>query len=79
MGPIGAAIATLFTCAVVWGMRLTKAREIVKFDITLKKDLLAYGILLLQAVLLVIGDSKFFVMILICFMQKMTSRPETFF
>lgn len=67
MGPIGAAIATLFTCAVVWGMRLTKAREIVKFDITLKKDLLAYGILLLQAVLLVIGDSKFFVMILICF------------
>lgn len=55
MGPIGAAIATLISYILVWASRLRAVDRIVKFTIELKRDLISYVILVLQAVLLLTG------------------------
>lgn len=53
LGPIGAAIATLICYVIVWCMNLCATKNIVKLSINLKKDLLAYLILIMQAITLV--------------------------
>ncbi len=53
MGPMGAAISTMISYCVVWVCRMIKSRQFVKLEINLKRDIIAYIILLLQSVILV--------------------------
>lgn len=56
-GVVGAAVATMVSFAVVWAMRLTETKKIITFDITVKKHVLSYCILVLQSALLLLLDS----------------------
>lgn len=53
-GPIGAAVATMVSYALVWGARYIGANKIVKLTINVKKDCLAYLILIVQSILLIL-------------------------
>lgn len=54
MGPLGAAVATAASFCIVWGIRLIHLRKYIRIRIKLLRDCLAYGILVLQAVLLLL-------------------------
>lgn len=51
-GPIGAAIATLVSWALVWAARLVAVKRLVHMEVKLLRDVLSYLLLLVQAVLL---------------------------
>lgn len=51
-GPIGAAISTLLSYVVVWLLRYIKTRKIINFNINIKRDIVAYIVLLIQAITL---------------------------
>lgn len=52
MGPMGAAVATLISYILVWAARIYEAKKIVELSINLKRDIIAYCLLLAQAVTL---------------------------
>lgn len=60
-GPIGAAIATLVSYVLVWGARLKKISETIHFTIQLKRDIISYVLLLMQAGMLFVECSKLIV------------------
>lgn len=56
MGALGAAIATMISYIVVWGTRLWHSRKYVQFRIRLKRDVISYLVLIIQAVVLLFFD-----------------------
>lgn len=52
MGPMGAAVATLISYILVWAARIYEAKKIAELSINLKRDIIAYCLLLAQAVTL---------------------------
>ena len=60
IGALGAAIATAVSYFVVWGLRLYHSRKFIRLKISLKRDLLAYSILALQAVILLCATKRLF-------------------
>lgn len=58
MGPMGAAVATLVSYVVVWGLRYYRAKKIINLDIALKRDIIAYLLLMAQAVLHILIQEK---------------------
>ncbi len=59
IGPVGAAIATLISYILVWGVRLKAAKKFVSININLKRDIISYIILIIQSVLLNANKSIF--------------------
>ena len=55
LGPIGAAIATLVAYAIVWALRYKEANKIVKLNISLKRDILIYLLLVIQSLILLLN------------------------
>ena len=53
VGVIGAAIATAISYFVVWVIRMVNAKKYIKLRINIKRDLVVYFILVLQAVLMI--------------------------
>ena len=49
-GALGAAIATAASYMVMWVLRLGYARKYIKMSVSIVKDCLAYGLLILQVV-----------------------------
>ena len=57
VGPLGAAIATSVSYALVWGIRLAHSRKYIKLRINIKRDAAAYLVLAVQSgALLLIDD-----------------------
>lgn len=54
IGPVGAAIATAISYVVVWVVRIVRVRKYMRLRIKLKRDCIAYLILLVQTVLVLI-------------------------
>ena len=54
IGVIGAAIATAFSIFVVWLIRIFKISKYIKLNLNLKKDMIAYIILIVQATIFLI-------------------------
>lgn len=52
MGAMGAAIATMITYILIWGIRLFNIKSIVKLDIALGRDIVSYVLLVAQTVIL---------------------------
>lgn len=48
MGPLGAAISTMFSYIVVWLYRLIKAKELIHLKIKLMRDIVSYILLIIQ-------------------------------
>lgn len=57
-GAIGAAIATLFSYYIVWKLRIVMLRKYLKLDIDLKKDYLAYLMLLIQSLMIMLIEQS---------------------
>lgn len=51
LGPIGAAISTMFSYIVIWLYRLVKAKELIPLKIKLTRDVVAYLLLIIQGLL----------------------------
>lgn len=57
-GPLGAAIGSLVSYIVVWGYRLHQTIKLGEIQVDLKKDIISYFVLIVQAVaMLVIADN----------------------
>ena len=56
--PMGAAIATAVSYCIAWVIRLIHLRKIMKLNIRLWRDCLAYGLLVVQSVLLLVMDGS---------------------
>lgn len=56
MGPLGAAIATTVSYVLVWAMRMMHARRYIRLKLHLVRDIVSYGLLLVQSVLLLMLD-----------------------
>lgn len=52
LGPIGAAVATLVSYICVWMARLKEVNKSIELDIRLKRDIVSYVILIIQATIL---------------------------
>ena len=52
IGPIGAAIATVISYFVIWLFRIVQVKKYIKLHISLRRDLISYIILVVQATLL---------------------------
>lgn len=52
IGPLGASIATAIGYAVVWMVRVKDIKRYVEIPLQLRRDIMAYGILVIQAVLM---------------------------
>lgn len=50
IGPVGAAISTAISYFIMWGLRLKYVSREINFNICLKRDLIVYIVLILQAV-----------------------------
>ena len=64
-GPLGAALATALSYMLIWGLRLFKIMNIMKLNINLKRDLIAYFILYVQSFILLLNKSIFTIAILV--------------
>lgn len=49
-GVIGAAVATVISSIIIWGMRMKESRKIMMLDISLRRQILQYLLLMFQAV-----------------------------
>ena len=58
IGTLGASISTAVAFVIMWAERLHTVKRYVKLDIKLYKDLLGYGIIIVQASLLIIMKSE---------------------
>ena len=56
IGPVGAAIATAASYVIVWVVRIVKVRQYMTLKINLKRDCVAYLILLIQTVLIIVFE-----------------------
>lgn len=54
MGALGAAIATTICYMIVWAMRYWNAKKYIKLRININRDVISYGILLIQAIILLV-------------------------
>lgn len=63
-GPVGAALATALSYMIVWGMRLYKIRKYIVLRINLKRDIVAYILLYLEAALLLFFNES--ILLYIC-------------
>ena len=54
MGPVGAAIATMISYAVVWIIRIKYVKKIIPFSVKNRINNLSYIILLIQAILMIV-------------------------
>ncbi len=59
VGTMGAAISTLISYIIVWASRLGMAKKAMNLSINLSKDILAYIILIIQAIVLNIFSKSF--------------------
>lgn len=59
MGVIGAAIATAIAYAITWLIRIIKVKKYITLNLNLKKDCIAYTILVVQSVILYIFNESF--------------------
>lgn len=57
IGPIGAAISTAFAYFLMWAIRLNQIKKSIDLRVNLTRDLLAYAILVIQAVFLLMFES----------------------
>lgn len=53
-GPVGAALATMISYALVWVARYIEANKIIKLTIKIKRDCMSYTILIIQSFILII-------------------------
>lgn len=67
MGAMGAAIATLLSYFIVWGVRLIDTRRIIKLDINIGRDMISYLILAFQCVVMALNSRYSFVISLSLF------------
>ena len=70
-GPIGAAISTLISYIIIWGMRVYETSKIIKLEINLKKNILSYTILIIEAFLceLCFKNYYFYFIQIVCLMS----------
>lgn len=59
IGVIGAAIATAIAYAITWLIRIIKVKKYITLKLNLKKDCIAYAILVVQSVILYIFNESF--------------------
>lgn len=52
IGVHGASIATVISSVVIWGMRMRYARKYITLQVNLRRHILEYGLLLVQAILM---------------------------
>lgn len=57
-GVIGAAISTAFSYFIVWVIRINYLKKYINLSIEIKKDLLVYCLLIIQAILLLVLDNN---------------------
>lgn len=57
-GAIGAAVSTMISYIVVWGMRLIFTSKLIKLNIRLIRDILAYAILIFESFILIFINSN---------------------
>ena len=57
LGPMGAAIATLISNIVIWGIRLIQVRKYIRLKVNLPRDLFVYFLILCQICMLLLFDS----------------------
>lgn len=58
IGTLGAAIATVISYILVWLIRLLAVRKMIQLNISLKKDVLSYSLLLCQAILYIVINNN---------------------
>ena len=56
IGTLGAAVATVAAYILVWAMRMYKAKKIMRLEVAVAKDCLVYLILIVQCVVVLLGD-----------------------
>lgn len=72
-GVIGVAIATAISYFVVWAIRMVNAKKYITLKINIKRDLIVYFILVLQAVLMInIASIKVYILQFILFITIIT-------
>ena len=80
IGPVGSAISTLVAYFLMWLIRLEQVKDFINLRVNIKRDLIAYLILVVQSVaLLVINVDSifnwyqigFFIMLLILYYQEL--------
>ena len=57
-GPIGAAIATLMSYCLVWTVRFKEVNKIIKLSVRIKRDIITYCLLIIQAVIINMFDGS---------------------
>ena len=82
IGPLGAAISTAFAYFLMWAIRLNQIKKCIKLRVNFVRDLTAYVILVIQAVLLLVLQSDrifcwyqlvFVLIILLLYVKEMKS------
>lgn len=73
IGVVGAAIATAVAYVITWIIRLIKARKYIELHVNLKRDFVAYTILVIQSLFLYVFDegSVFYILEMILFIGLM--------
>lgn len=66
-GVYGAAVATAISYICAWGIRIVVSRRYVRMKISIVKDLLAYGLLIIQTMLAMTDKRYYIIQILIVF------------
>ena len=54
IGPLGAAIATTISFAIVWMVRYVQSKKYIKININIKRDIISYLLLILQSIILML-------------------------
>ncbi len=52
-GPIGAAISTMISSIIIWIIRIYKVKGLIYFSISLKRDVMSYVVIIIQAFLFI--------------------------
>ena len=71
-GAIGAAISTMISAIVVWGIRIYKTRKIIDLNINYKIDFFSYFILIVQAFIAIIINRYLFLINITIFLFILT-------
>lgn len=64
LGAVGAAFATMISNIVVWACRYIEAQKIIKMEINVKRDIISYVVLNIQALIMLIVNSILLLVIL---------------
>ena len=67
-GPVGAAISTMISSIIIWIIRIVKVRKLINFNINIKRDIISYSIIIIQAFmfLLNIGFEILYLVEILC-------------